>query len=34
VLPASVPAVAEYYEMREHWPADSLARCDALFGRT
>jgi len=26
VLPAGVPAMAEYYDRNEHWPAESLAR--------
>lgn len=26
VLPEGVPAVAEYYRARDHWPAESLAR--------
>jgi hypothetical protein len=29
-LPDSVPAFDVYYDMRELWPADSLARVDAL----
>jgi hypothetical protein len=32
VLPPSVPAVAEYYDRNEHWPAESLARRKALLG--
>ena len=32
VLPAGVPAVAEYYDRNEHWPAESLARRRALLG--
>lgn len=32
VLPPGVPAVAEYYDRNEHWPAESLARRRALFG--
>ena len=31
VLPAGVPAVAEYYKSSELWPADSLARRARLF---
>ena len=27
------PAVAEYYECKEYWPAESLARWSALKGR-
>jgi hypothetical protein len=33
VLPAGMPAVPEYYRSSEHWPADSLARRAALFGK-
>jgi hypothetical protein len=32
VLPHGVPAVAEYYDRNELWPADSLARRRALLG--
>jgi hypothetical protein len=32
VLPPGVPAVAEYYDRNEHWPAESLARRKALLG--
>jgi hypothetical protein len=32
VLPAGVPAVAEYYDRGKLWPAESLARRAALFG--
>ena len=32
VLPPGVPAVAEYYDRNELWPADSLARRRALLG--
>ncbi|HMI84282.1 MAG TPA: GFA family protein [Polyangiaceae bacterium] len=32
VLPAGVPAVAEYYDRNEHWPPESLARRRALLG--
>jgi hypothetical protein len=31
VLPPGMPAVAEYYDLKEYWPAESLARRDALF---
>lgn len=31
VLPAVVPAVAEYYAREDHWPAESLARRRALL---
>jgi hypothetical protein len=30
VLPPGIPAVAEYYDLNKHWPADSLARREAL----
>jgi hypothetical protein len=30
VLPAGTPAVAEYYDAAEYWPAESLARRAAL----
>jgi hypothetical protein len=33
VLPEGVPAVAEYYRASEHWPAESLARREALRAR-
>jgi hypothetical protein len=32
ILPAGVPAVAEYYDRNEHWPPESLARRRALLG--
>jgi len=32
VLPPGVPAVPEYFDAKEYWPADSLARRAALFG--
>jgi hypothetical protein len=31
VLPASVPAVPEYYECEQHWPKESLARREVLL---
>lgn len=31
VLPAGVPAVPEYYDRRQYWPAPSLARREALL---
>ena len=34
VLPPGVPAVPEYYERAEHWPAASLARREALLSGT
>jgi hypothetical protein len=30
VLPAGVPAVPEYYDRKQYWPAESLARRKAL----
>ena len=30
VLPPGTPAVPEYYDRRQHWPAESLARRDAM----
>lgn len=33
VLPPGTPAVAEYYDRREHWPPDSLQRLQALRSR-
>ncbi len=31
ILPPDKPAVPEYYELKDHWPADSLARRDAAL---
>jgi hypothetical protein len=31
ILPTGIPAVAEYYDRRKYWPAESLARRDALL---
>jgi hypothetical protein len=31
LLPPGVPAVPEYYDRAAHWPADSLARREALL---
>ena len=31
VLPPDTPAVAEYYDREDYWPADSLARRRALL---
>jgi len=31
ILPAGVPAMAEYYDRNEHWPAESLARRTAAL---
>jgi len=33
VLPPGTPAVAEYYKSAEHWPAASLERRAAVFGK-
>lgn len=33
VLPEGTPAVEEYYDLNEYWPAESLARREALRGR-
>jgi hypothetical protein len=30
-LPAGTPAVPQYYDLKQHWPADSLARRQALL---
>src|SRR5678815_895094 len=30
VLPTGTPAVAEYYDRKQYWPAESLARRDAM----
>lgn len=30
VLPAGTPAVAEYYDRKQHWPPESLARREQL----
>jgi hypothetical protein len=32
-LPAAAPAFAEFYDMAKQWPADSLARRDAVRSR-
>jgi len=34
VLPPGAVAVQEYYSTKAHWPADSLARRNVLFGRS
>jgi hypothetical protein len=31
VIPPGTPAVPEYYEREKHWPAESLARRQALL---
>jgi hypothetical protein len=33
VLPPGTPAVPEYYDRKRHWPAESLARRDAMLAR-
>ncbi|MCC2676095.1 MAG: glutathione-dependent formaldehyde-activating [Ramlibacter sp.] len=33
VLPPGMPAVPEYYDREDHWPADSLARHEALLAQ-
>jgi hypothetical protein len=33
VIPPGAAAVPEYYDRKAHWPADSLARRDALLAR-
>jgi len=33
VIPQGMPAVAEYYEREKHWPAESLARREAMLAR-
>jgi hypothetical protein len=33
VLPPGAPAVPEYYDREQHWPAQSLARRQALLAR-
>ena len=33
VLPPGAPAVPEYYDRKQHWPAESLARRDAMRAR-
>lgn len=33
VLPPGMPAVSEFYEREKYWPADSLARRQALLAR-
>jgi hypothetical protein len=32
VLPADKPALPEYYDRKKYWPAESLARRQALLG--
>jgi hypothetical protein len=33
VLPTGAAAVPEYYDSKQYWPAESLARRRALLGR-
>ncbi len=33
VLPSGAPAMAGYYDRKQHWPADSLARRSALLAK-
>jgi hypothetical protein len=33
LLPPKTPALPEFYRRKEYWPADSLARRDALLAR-
>jgi hypothetical protein len=33
VLPPGMPAVPEYYDRQQYWPAESLARREALLAR-
>lgn len=33
VLPAGVPSVPEYYDRRQYWPAESIARREVLRAR-
>ena len=33
VLPAGVPAVAEYYDRKKYWPEESNVRCEALLAK-
>ena len=33
ILPPDVPAVAEYYDRKQYWPAESLARREALLAQ-
>jgi len=34
ILPADAPAVPEYYDRRQYWPAESLARREAVRSRS
>ncbi len=33
VLPPQTPAVAEYYDRKQYWPSESLARREALLAK-
>lgn len=33
LLPEGMPAVAEYYDSKQYWPAESLERRQVLFGK-
>jgi hypothetical protein len=33
LLPSGVPSVPEYYDRRQHWPAESIARREVLRAR-
>ena len=33
ILPDNVPAMPDYYDRKEHWPADSLERREALLAK-
>jgi hypothetical protein len=33
VLPPGTPAVFEYYDCKQYWPAESLARREALLAK-
>jgi hypothetical protein len=33
LLPSATPAVPQYYDRKQYWPAESLARREALLGR-
>lgn len=34
ILPPGTPVVPEYYDRRQYWPAESLARWEILLART
>jgi hypothetical protein len=33
ILPAGTPAVPEYYDRKQYWPAESLARREAMLAK-